>query len=114
MGTPRKVQQVAVEVRLWACTPENHLVRIPLAERGVLITDHPESENGEPVLVVNGEAYGPATEDAFASVLMVLEEPTKAEVELLLAAAAAGYAIEPRVAGKTWRAIAETDNPSEN
>jgi hypothetical protein len=100
-----KVQGVTVEVRLWASNPENHLVRIPVAELGVLSTNHPESEDGEPVLIVRGEAYGPATEEAFASVLLVLEEPTDEETELLRTAAAAGYAIEPRVVGRPWRSI---------
>jgi len=54
---------------------------------------------------VGGDAYPPWSEEAFASVLLVLSLPTADEVALLQAAAAAGYAIEPRVAGQPWRAI---------
>ncbi len=69
--------------------------------------DHPECTANEPVLVVDDEAYGPATEEAFACVLLVREEPTKEETELLLLAAEVGYVIEPRVVGKAWRYMEE-------
>ncbi len=91
-----KAREVAVEVRLWATRPENHLVRIPVAERGVLVADHPEGEDDAPMLVVEGQAYAPWTEDAFAAILLVLQDPTEEEAELLRAAAEAGYCIEPR------------------
>jgi hypothetical protein len=109
-----KAQEVAVEVRLWATQPENHLLRIPVAERGVIVSDHPGSEDDTPILMVEGEAYAPWTEDAFAAVLLVLQDPTKEEAELLSAAADAGFCIEPRVVGKPWRGIARFDAQSEN
>ncbi len=99
-----EVQGVPVEVRLWGCEdPENHLVRTPVSERGFLAADDPSGENGGPVLVVAGEVYPPWSEEAFAGVLMVLSLPDAEGVALLEAAAAAGYAVEPRVAGPTWR-----------
>jgi hypothetical protein len=98
--------EVPVEVRLWRCDdPENHLVRTPVGERGLLISDDPRSAGGEPVLVVDGEAYPPWSEEAFASVLLVLSAPTVEETALLHTAAAAGYAIEPCVVGEPWRDI---------
>lgn len=109
-----KAQEVAVEVRLWATQPENHLLRIPVAERGVIVSDHPGGEDDPPILMVEGEAYAPWTEDAFAAVLLVLQDPTKEEAELLSAAADAGYCIEPRVVGKPWRGIARFDAQLEN
>ena len=109
-----KVREVMVEVRMWATQPENHLVRIPVAEHGVLVADHPESEDEAPMLVVGGRAYAPWTEDAFAAILLVLHDPTKEEAELLRAATDAGYCIEPRVAGKPWRDIERFDTQSEN
>src|SRR5215203_6084133 len=98
--------EVPVEVRLWrSADPENHLVRTPVGERGLLVADDPRSAGGEPVLVVSGEAYPPWSEEAFASVLLVLSAPTVEEAALLHTAAAAGYAIEPRVVGEPWRDI---------
>jgi hypothetical protein len=100
------VPVVPVEVRLWKSDePHNHLVRTPVAERGVLVVGDPRSEHDEPLLIVNGDAYPPWSEEAFASVLLVLSPPSAEEVALLRDAAAAGYAIEPRVAGQPWRAI---------
>jgi hypothetical protein len=100
------VPEVPVEVRLWRSDePQNNLVRTPVAERGVLVAGDPRSEHGEPLLIVDGDAYPPWSEEAFASVLLVLSPPTAEEVALLQAAAAAGYAIEPRVVGQPWRAI---------
>lgn len=109
-----KAREVAVEVRLWATQPENRLLRIPVAERGVIVADHPESENGSPMLLVDGRPYPPWSEDAFAATLLVLSGPTEEEAELLRAAADAGYCIEPRVAGESWRVIERLDAQSEN
>jgi hypothetical protein len=98
--------EVPVEVRLWrSADPENHLVRAPVSERGLLVADHPRSAGGEPVLVVGGEAYPPWSEEAFAGVLLVLSAPTVEEAALLHTAAAVGYAIEPRVVGEPWQDI---------
>jgi hypothetical protein len=97
--------EVPVEVRLWrSADPQNYLVRTPLAERGLLVAD-PRSADDEPVLFVGGEAYPPYSEEAFTSVLLVLSAPTEEEAALLRSAAAAGYAIEPRVVGEPWRDI---------
>jgi hypothetical protein len=96
--------EVPVEVRLWRSdVPGNHLVRSPLGERGVLVRDDPRSDAGEPLLIVGGEAYPPWSEEAFAGVLLALSAPTAEEVAVLEAAAAAGYAVEPRVVGLPWR-----------
>jgi hypothetical protein len=100
------VSEVPVEVRLWKRDePQNHLVRTPVAKRGALVAGDSRSEHGEPLLIVDGDAYPPWSEEAFASVLLVLSSPAAEEVALLQAAATAGYAIEPRVAGEPWRAI---------
>jgi hypothetical protein len=109
-----KAQEVVVEVRLWATQPENHLVRIPVGERGIIVSDHPKSEDDTPILMVEGQAYAAWTEVAFAAVLLVLHDPTKEEAELLSAAADAGYCIEPRVVDKPWRDIARFDAQSKN
>jgi hypothetical protein len=109
-----KVQEVAVEVRLWATQAENRLLRIPVAERGVIVADHPESEDGSPMLLVDGRPYPPWSEDAVAAVLLVLSGPTEEETELLRAAADAGYCIEPRVVSQPWRDIERLDTQSEN
>jgi hypothetical protein len=90
-----KAQEVPVEIRLWATRPENHLIRIPVAEEGVIVADHQESEDNAPMLLVDGQAYAPWTEDAFAAILLVPTEPTNEEAELLRAATEAGYCIEP-------------------
>ncbi len=108
-----KAREVAVEVRLWSTRPENHLVRVPVAERGVLVANHPESEDDAPMLLVRGRAYAPWTEDAFASVLLVLRDPSKEEADLLRAATEAGYCIEPRVVGEPWRDIEGLDTEGE-
>ncbi len=100
-----KAQEVSVEVRLWATEPSNRLVRIPIGERGVLVADHPDSEGSAPMLLIDGTPYAPWTEEAFAAVLLVLEESTREQTELLHAAAEAGYCIEPRVVGQPWRDI---------
>jgi hypothetical protein len=50
-----KVTEVEVDVRLWATEPANHLVRIPVAERGVLVADHPESEDKAPMLLIGDQ-----------------------------------------------------------
>jgi hypothetical protein len=98
--------EVPVEVRLWRSDdPTNHLVRTPVGVRGLLVADHPPSNNDGPVLVVEGEAYPPWSEEAFAGVLLVLSAPAVEEVGLLRAAAAVGYAIEPRVVGEAWREL---------
>ena len=52
-----KAREVPVEVRMWATQPENHLIRIPVAEDGIIIADHPESEDDAPMLLVDGRAY---------------------------------------------------------
>ncbi len=109
-----KAQEVAVEVRLWATRPDHHLVRIPVAERGVIVADHPESEDDTPMLLVEGQPYAPWTEDAFAAVLLVLQDPTREEADLLRAATDAGYCIEPRVVGTPWQDIESLDVRSEN
>jgi hypothetical protein len=98
-----KAAEVEVEVRLWATEPDNHLVRIPVAERGVLVADHPESEDEAPKLLVGDQPFTPWSEEAFAAVLLVTREPTRDEAELLRAAVAVGYCIEPRVVGQPWR-----------
>ena len=54
---------------------------------------------------MGGEAYPPWSEEAVVGVLLVLSAPTVEEAALLHTAAAAGYAIEPRVVGKPWRDI---------
>ena len=54
---------------------------------------------------MGGEAYPPWSEEAFASVLLVLLAPAVEEAALLHTAAAAEYAIEPRVVGEPWRDI---------
>ena len=100
-----KAGEVEVEVRLWATEPDNHLVRIPVAEPGVLVADHPDSEDDVPMLLIGGQPYAPWSEEAFAAVLLVLREPTHYEAELLRAAVAAGYCIEPRVGGQPWRDV---------
>jgi hypothetical protein len=98
--------EVPVEVRLWRSDdPTNHLVRTPVGVRGLLVADHPPSDNNGPVLVVDGEAYPPWSEEAFAGVLLVLSAPAFEEVALLRAAAGVGYAIEPRVMGEAWREL---------
>ena len=56
-------------------------------------------------MVVGGEAYPPWSEEAFDSVLLVLSARDVEESALLHTAAAAGYAIEPRVVGEPWRDI---------
>ena len=109
-----EAREVAVEIRMWTTRPDNHLVRIPVAERGVLVAEHPESEDDAPMLVVEGRAYAPWTEDAFGAILLVLEDPTEEEAELLRAATEAGYCIEPRVGGKPWRNVKRFDAQSEN
>jgi len=109
-----KAREVSVELRLWATRPGNHLVRIPVAEHGVIVADHPESEDDTPMLLVEGRAYAPWTEDAFAAVLLVPTEPTNEEAELLRAATEAGYCIEPRVVGKPWRDIESFDTQSDD
>jgi hypothetical protein len=108
-----KAREVAVELRLWGTRPENRLVMIPVAERGVIVADHPESEEDAPMLLVEGQPYAPWTEEAFASVLLVLQDPTKKEADLLRAAMDAGYCIEPRVVGKPWRDVQRLDAYSE-
>jgi hypothetical protein len=96
--------EVPVEVRLWRSDdPENHLVRTPVGERGLLVAEPPS--DGGPVLVVGGEFYPPWSEEAFAAVLLVLSVPTDEDAALLRAAAAAGYAVEPRVVGRAWRDV---------
>jgi hypothetical protein len=40
-----KAREVPVEVRMWATQPENHLIRIPVADDGIIVADHPESED---------------------------------------------------------------------
>ena len=52
---------------------------------------------------MGGEAYPPWSEEAFARVLLVLSAPAVEEAALLHTAAAAGYAIEPRVVGEPWQ-----------
>ena len=54
---------------------------------------------------MGGEAYPPWSEEAFDSVLLVLSAGDVEESALLHTAAAAGYAIEPRVVGEPWRDI---------
>ncbi len=108
-----KARKVAVELRLWSTRPENHLVRVPVAERGFLVANHLESEDDAPMIVVEGRPYAPWTEEAFASVLLILDDPSKEEVELLRAATEAGYCIEPRVVGEPWRDIEPLDMESE-
>jgi hypothetical protein len=54
------------------------------------VVDDPRSDRGEPVLVVDGDAYPPWSEEAFAAVLLVLATPTAEETALLKAAAAPG------------------------
>ncbi len=94
---------VPVEVRLWrSADPENHLVRTPVSVAGALVADHPDSEDGGPLLVVDGVAYHPWSEEAFAGVLLVLSEPTDEERAVLRGALSAGYAVEPRVVGASW------------
>lgn len=100
-----KAREVAVELRLWTTRPENHLVRVPVAERGVLVANHPESEDAAPMLLVEVRAYAPWSEEAFASVLLILQDPSTEEAQLLRAATEAGYCIEPRVVGEPWRGI---------
>jgi hypothetical protein len=98
--------EVPVEVRLWRSDdPENHLVRTPVGVRGLLVADKTPSDNGGPLLIVEGEAYPPWSEEAFAGVLLVLSVPAVEEVALLRAAAGVGYAIEPRVVGEAWREL---------
>lgn len=104
---------VSVEVRMWATEEPNHLVRIPVAERGVLVASHPESEDNAPMLLVGGQPYPPWSEEAFAAVLLVPEPPTSGEAELLWAAASAGYCIEPRIAGTPWREIQAIGIPTD-
>lgn len=100
---------VPVEVRMWRChDPENHLLREPVAQYGALIGGDPRSEDGEPVLVVEGEVYPPWSEEAFAATLLVLSPPTVEETALLKAAVAAGYVVEPRVVGEPWRDTSAT------
>ncbi len=65
------------------------------------------------MLVVEGRAYAPWTEYAFATELLVIQEPTQEESELLHAATEAGYCIEPRVVGKQWRDIERFDTHSD-
>jgi hypothetical protein len=102
----KMASEVPVEVRLWrSADPENHLVRTPIGERGLLVAEDPRSADGGPVLFVGGEAYPPWSEEAFAGVLLVLSAPADEEAALLRTAAAAGYAIEPRVVREPWRDI---------
>ena len=108
-----KAREVPVEVRMWATQPENHLIRIPVADDGIIVADHPESEDDAPMLLVDGRAYAPWTEESFAAILLVPTEPTNEEAELLRAATDAGYCIEPRVVGKPWRNIERFDTQSD-
>jgi hypothetical protein len=87
---------------------ENHLLREPVAEYGALIGGDPRSEDGEPVLVAEGEVYPPWSEEAFAATLLVLSPPTVEEAALLKAAVAVGYVVEPRVVGEPWRDMPAT------
>jgi hypothetical protein len=57
------------------------------------------------MLLIDGAPYAPWTEEAFAAVLLVLEEPTREQMELLHAAAQVGNCIEPRVVSRPWRDI---------
>ncbi len=94
---------------MWrSADPQNHLLREPVARYGALIGGDPRSEDGEPVLVVEGEVYPPWSEEAFAATLLVLSPPIVEETALLKAAVAAGYVVEPRVVGEPWRATPPT------
>ncbi len=61
------------------------------------------------MLLVEGRAYAPWTEEALASVLLISHDPSKEDAELLHAATEAGSCIEPSVVVEPWRDIEPFD-----